>query len=79
MVTVQGAYPKQAPDQPPKLEPAAGVAVKTTCVPSAYDAAQVEPQSIPAGLELTLPEPRPYRFTWSIFGAGEKAAATERS
>ena len=47
------------PDQPVKTEPADGVAVSVTCVPSAKLAEQVAPQSIPAGPLETEPDPAP--------------------
>ena len=36
MVTIQVPVPEQAPDQPAKVEPASGLAVKTTEVPELY-------------------------------------------
>jgi len=50
---------EQSPDQPVKVEEASGVAVRVTSVPASKTARQVSPQSIPAGLELTSPEPAP--------------------
>ena len=47
------------PDQPVKRESASGVAVSVTELPSSKLAAQVAPQLIPAGLELTWPSPVP--------------------
>ncbi len=46
---VQATDPAQAPDQPTKREPAAGEAVRVTPLSSGRRAAQVAPQSIPAG------------------------------
>ncbi|HET9252662.1 MAG TPA: hypothetical protein VFP58_11155 [Candidatus Eisenbacteria bacterium] len=51
------------PLQPAKTEPEAGVAVKVTTVPDGKDLEQVEPQSIPAGLLVTVPVPVPDLFT----------------
>ena len=49
--------PVQAPLQPVKLEPDAGVAVKVILEPVLKLALQVAPQLIPLGLLLTLPFP----------------------
>ncbi len=65
MVTVHVGATGQAPPQPLKVEPAAGVAVNSTTVPSRYEAEQVTPQEIPAGALATLPEPVPLRWTSS--------------
>lgn len=48
-------------DQPPKVEPVAGVAVKVTVVPIGKVAEQptLEVQLIPAGELVTVPIPRP--------------------
>jgi hypothetical protein len=42
-----------------KIDPAAGAAVSVTAVPASKLAWQLSPQLIPAGLELTSPEPVP--------------------
>ncbi|MBI3325008.1 MAG: hypothetical protein HYZ92_06975 [Candidatus Omnitrophica bacterium] len=53
------AVPLQLPDQPPKVEPEAVLAVRVTEVPLAKLALQVLPQLIPAGLLVTVPLPVP--------------------
>src|SRR5207249_12207134 len=63
-VSVQGPVPAQPPPvQPSKVEPVAGVAVRVTTVPLSKAAEQVPSQSIPAGLEVTVPLPEPRRVT----------------
>jgi hypothetical protein len=57
IVTEQALVPLQAPLQPLKPEPVAGVAVKVTCVPLAKLALQVAPQLIPEGELVTMPFP----------------------
>jgi hypothetical protein len=47
-------------------DPAAGVAVKVTCVPRGKLEEHVEPQWIPVGLELTVPDPVPFFVTVSV-------------
>src|SRR6478752_2490203 len=59
-VTTQSPVPEQPPpDQPAKVEPASAAAVSVTTVPSSNEAWQVAPQSIPAGLLVTVPLPEP--------------------
>ena len=55
--------PLQAPLQPAKLLPEAGFAASATCVPAAKLAVQLLPQSMPAGVLLTVPLPVPWRET----------------
>jgi hypothetical protein len=59
IVTWQLPVPEQSPDQPMKVDPASAIAVRETTVPGVNSAWQLAPQSIPAGLELTWPEPKP--------------------
>src|SRR5580700_10451766 len=57
IVTTQLPTPLQAPPQPLKVQPLAGVAVKVTGVPAANPAAHVDGQLMPAGLLATVPLP----------------------
>jgi len=67
IVTSQLPTPEQpAPDQPANDEPGAGVAVKVTSIPLAKSCEQVEPQSIPAGELVTVPDPLPTDATDSV-------------
>ena len=50
---------EQLPVQPVKVEPVAGLAVAVISVLLLNEAEQVAPQLIPAGLEVTVPEPVP--------------------
>lgn len=54
------------PDHPLKVEPDAAVAVRVTVAPFVTDAAQVEPQSMPEGAELTVPLPVPLLPTLKV-------------
>ncbi len=55
MVTLQDPVPEQAPPQPLKLEPAAGVWARVTTVPALKFALQVAPQLMPAGRLVIVP------------------------
>lgn len=57
MLTTQLPVPEQAPPQPVKVEPEAGVAVRVTEVPLVKEALQAEPQLMPEGLLVMVPEP----------------------
>ena len=62
IVTAQGSLlVVQAPLQPANVEPPVGVAIRVT-LPLNW-ALQVEPQSIPAGLLVTVPAPVPALLT----------------
>src|SRR5436190_10081522 len=65
IVAVHVPVPEQAPDQPTKDDPGEAVAVSLTGI-AANGAEQVEPQLIPLGLEVTLPEPLPVLVTVSV-------------
>jgi len=58
IVTVHPAVPEHPPpDHPAKVKPEAATAESVTLVPEAKEAEQVAPQSMPAGEEVTVPEP----------------------
>ena len=58
--TTHDPVPEHPPPlQPPKVDPAAGVAVSVTAVPLVKLAAQVAPQVMPAGELVTVPLPVP--------------------
>jgi hypothetical protein len=67
-VSVQVVVPEQPPDQPAKVEPAAGVAVRVMVVPPLKLALQVAPQLIPEGTLVIVPEPVPLACTvsWKV-------------
>ena len=65
IVTWQVLVPEQSPDQPAKFELASGAAVSVTVVPISNAAEHVGPQSMPAGLEATVPAPSPSLITES--------------
>ena len=77
MLTTQLPVPEQAPLQPLKLLFDVGVAVNVTLVPLAKLALQVAPQSMPAGLLLTVPEPAPALATVSSSGKESKEKPAE--
>ena len=65
-LTVHVPVPVQPPpDHPAKIDPVLAAAVSVTDVPLGNDSAQSRPQSIPAGFEVTAPEPLPLRLTVS--------------
>jgi len=59
MVTAQAPVPEHAPPQPVNVLPEAAAAVRLTDAPVVKAALQVEPQAMPAGDEVTVPEPVP--------------------
>jgi hypothetical protein len=62
---VHGPEPVQAPPQPPKTDPAPGVAVRVTDVPVAKFAVQAVLHASPAGALVTVPVPPPETVTAS--------------
>jgi hypothetical protein len=69
-IKLQVPVPLHAPDQPANVDPALGAAVSVTEVPAAKLALQVEPQVMPAGLLVTVPEPVPAAVTLTVPGGG---------
>lgn len=59
MLNAQLPVPEQAPLQPLNVEPDAGVAVMVTLVPWLNVDEHVLPQSMPAGVDVTVPVPAP--------------------
>src|SRR4051794_33724424 len=62
------AVPVQAPLQPAKVEPAVGLAVRVTLVPSVYVSEQSAPHEMP--VPVTVPLPVPAFETVSVRWAG---------
>jgi hypothetical protein len=62
-VTVHGLVEQPPPEKPPKLDPAAWVAVRTTWVPFITVSVQLEPQFMLPSPLTTVPEPAPARET----------------
>jgi DNA-binding protein YbaB len=60
-----------------KLEPMAGAAVRVTLLPEANSALQTNPQSIPLGLDVTVPLPFPAGVTVRA-NVGVKVTVTVR-
>jgi hypothetical protein len=65
---VHAPAPEHAPDHPVKVDPAAGLSVSVSAAPSGNGCEQAEPQSIPAGVEVTAPRPLPDVATVNVFG-----------
>ncbi|MCG3201831.1 MAG: hypothetical protein NFCOHLIN_01703 [Gammaproteobacteria bacterium] len=77
--TVQmGVVPAQSPLQPPNEDPVVGTAFNVTAVPLAYAALQSAPQSIPAGVEVTVPVPDSCTLSVKRAGGGGGGRTTGR-
>src|SRR5688572_19660665 len=66
-----------SPDHPENSEPAGAVAGSVTVAPGSNRVAQTAPQSMPAGLDVTVPEPVPAFVTVSS-GLSANVAVRER-
>src|SRR5579864_2424492 len=67
MVSVQLPVPVQAPDQPAKKAPEAGMAVSLTLVPELNDPVHVDGQLMPVGVLVTVPRAVPASWTLSWY------------
>jgi hypothetical protein len=79
VTTHVGWVPEQAPVQPENAKPDAAVAVSVTTVPLTYDwlhPAAPPLQLMPAGLEVTVPEPPTVTASESVWTMGAKDAPT---
>jgi hypothetical protein len=77
LVTLQPPVPLHAPLQPRKAEFAPAVSARENGVPELSFMLHVPGQSMPAGLDTTLPEPLPISETLMtmVFGGGGGLAA----
>ena len=66
--------PLHAPPQPPNVQPGSGFATSVTALPSAKRAVHVVPQSMPAGVLVTLPSP----VFETVTGLGGGSSASKR-
>jgi len=78
MSTEQAPVPEHEPDQPIKVEPAAGVWDRATVLSAMNAAAHVPPQLMPAGVLETVPAPVPDLVTVSVNVVGMNVAVTLR-
>src|SRR5438445_405221 len=77
MLTVHVPVPLHpAPLQPPNIKPVSAVAVSVTLVVKSKGALHVMPQSIPAGLLVTVPLPVPAFTTFRVNCTRLKVAVT---
>src|SRR2546427_10179912 len=74
IVTWQAPVPLHASPQPPKVYPAPGAAVRLTLVWSRKSSLQSAPQSMPPGVELTVPSPDRVTLRRWVVGAGHASA-----
>jgi hypothetical protein len=77
ILTVHVATPEQTPVQPPKVKPAAGVAVRLTKTPLLKFALHVLGQVIPAGALVTEPVPTRLTVKGKVAGMVLKVAVTD--
>jgi hypothetical protein len=76
-VTMHVPVPVHAPDQPANCDVPSGVAVRVTWVPVVKPAAQVLPQSMPDGEEVTVPVPPFMPFLLIVKTSRSKLAVTD--
>ena len=76
IVTVPSAQ-SASPVHPAKVDVASGVAVSVTDVPTEYGSLQSPGHVIPAGLEVTVPDPVPAIVTASVFGGMRSNVAVQ--
>jgi hypothetical protein len=69
----------QSPEKPVKTDPGSGVALRVTRLPMGKFAWQLFPQLIPAGLELTDPDPAPCLEMVRVGVFEANVAVTDRS
>src|SRR5262245_38508421 len=79
MFTWQGPVPAQSPVQPANTEPWSGVAVRVTGLPASKAAWEVLAQAMPAGLEVSCPEPAPAPDAVRVTERRVKVAVTVRA
>src|SRR5512139_3914011 len=72
IVSVHGPVPVHAPLQRVSMAPVLAVAVKVTTVPTANVSLQPAPQSMPAGLLVTLPLPLPIVATVNVWARSHR-------
>src|SRR5262245_24493498 len=79
MITWQGPVPAQSQVQPANTEPWSGVAVRVTVLPASNPAWQLPAQAMPAGLEVSCPEPAPAADAVRVTERRVKVAVTWRA
>ena len=78
-VREQGLVPVQSPLHPAKTDPGSGVAVRLTVLPWGNCPLHVARQSIPAGLDVTVPVPAPALMTLTVKFAATTLASAARA
>jgi hypothetical protein len=71
MTRGQVSWPPQSPFHSWKDDPAVGMALSTIWTPSANDALHTLGQSIPAGIDFTVPAPETVTLSTCCVGAVE--------
>ena len=73
MDTIQNPVPEHPPPQPANELPLFGVAVKITELPASEVYEQVDPQLMPEGEPVTIPEPVPVFVTVKVYKLEDRA------